>query len=94
MNARFPQFPALIDEVPTLATPWLGLFGDRDGSIPVDDVEQLRVALSDAPVDAEVVRYAEAEHGFFCDLRPSYAADAAADAWVRTLAWFERLDGP
>ena len=94
VNARFPQFPALIDEVPTLATPWLGLFGDRDGSIPVDDVEQLRVALSDAPVDAEVVRYAEADHGFFCDLRPSYAADAAADAWVRTLAWFERLDGP
>ena len=57
-------------------------------------VRTLGRALSDAPVDAEVVRYAEAEHGFFCDLRPSYAADAAADAWVRTLAWFERLDGP
>ena len=94
VNARFPQFPALIGEVPTLATPWLGLFGDRDGSIPIDDVERLRVALTDAPVDADVVRYPEAEHGFFCDLRPSYAPDAAADAWVRTLAWFERLDAP
>jgi carboxymethylenebutenolidase len=94
VNARFPQFPALVGEVPTLATPWLGLFGDRDGSIPVDDVEQLRAALVDAPVDTRVVRYAEAEHGFFCDLRPSYAADAAADAWVRTLAWFEHLDAP
>lgn len=94
VNARFPQFPALVGEVPTLATPWLGLFGDNDGSIPVDDVEQLRTALVDAPVDAAVVRYPEAEHGFFCDLRPSYAPDAAADAWVRTLAWFERLDPP
>jgi carboxymethylenebutenolidase len=94
VNARFPQFPALVGEVATLATPWLGLFGDQDGSIPIDDVEQLRAALVDAPVEAQVVRYAEAEHGFFCDLRPSYAADAAADAWVRTLAWFERLDAP
>ena len=94
VTARFPQFPALVGEIPALATPWLGLFGDRDGSIPVDDVEQLRTALVDAPVDTDVVRYPEAEHGFFCDLRPAYAPDAAADAWVRTLGWFERLDAP
>lgn len=92
VTARFPQFPALIGEAPELATPWLGLFGDRDGSIPVDDVEALRAVLVDAPVDTEIVRYADAEHGFFCDLRPAYAPDAAADAWTRTLAWFARLD--
>jgi carboxymethylenebutenolidase len=94
VTARFPQFPALVDEIPTLATPWLGLFGDRDGSIPVDDVEQLRDHLVDAPVDTDVVRYPDAEHGFFCDLRPAYAPDAAGDAWVRTLRWFDRLDAP
>ncbi len=92
VHARFPQFPALVDEVATLQTPWLGLFGDRDGSIPVDDVEQLRAALGAAPVDTDVVRYPDAGHGFFCDLRPAYAPDAAADAWIRALAWFERLD--
>jgi carboxymethylenebutenolidase len=93
VTARFPQFPALVGEAPELATPWLGLFGDRDGSIPVDDVEQLRAALADdAPVDTEIVRYPDAEHGFFSDLRPAYAPDAAADAWTRTLAWFERLE--
>ena len=92
VHARFPQFPALVDEVATLRTPWLGLFGDRDGSIPVEDVEELRAALVAAPVDTDVVRYPDAEHGFFCDLRPAYMADAAADAWVRTLAWFDRLD--
>ena len=37
----------------------------------------------------EVVRYAGAEHGFHCDVRPSYNAEAATDAWARTLAWFE-----
>jgi carboxymethylenebutenolidase len=88
VTARFPQFPALIDRAPQLQTPWLGLFGDLDASIPVDDVEQTRKALIDAPVDTEVVRYADAEHGFHCDARASYNAAAAADAWQRTLDWF------
>jgi carboxymethylenebutenolidase len=88
VTARFPQFPALAGHAPTLQTPWLGLFGDLDESIPADDVEQLRKALIDAPVDTDVIRYADAEHGFHCDARPAYNADAAADAWRRTLAWF------
>ena len=88
VTGRFPQFPPLIDRVGSLKTPWLGLFGDEDGSIPIDDVEQLRDALTSVGPDTEVVRYADAEHGFHCDVRESYHADAAADAWQRTLAWF------
>jgi len=72
VNARFPQFPALVGEVASLQTPWLGLFGDQDGSIPVDDVEQLRDALRRAPVETEIVRYPDAGHGFHCDQRPDY----------------------
>jgi carboxymethylenebutenolidase len=83
-------FDALIDEASTVRTPWLGLFGDEDSSIPVDDVEALRVALESAPVPAEVVRYPGAQHGFHCDARPDhYHADAAADGWRRTLAWLD-----
>jgi carboxymethylenebutenolidase len=89
VSARFPQFPPLIDRVGDLKTPWLGLFGDEDSSIPVEDVERLRQELDGADVPAEVVRYAGAEHGFHCDQRPSYHAEAATDAWARTLAWFE-----
>jgi carboxymethylenebutenolidase len=88
VTARFPQFPALIDQASTLQTPWLGLFGDQDTGIPIDDVETLRDALVEAPVDTEIVRYPDAEHGFHCDVRPSYDASAAADGWDRTLAWF------
>ena len=61
VTARFPQFPALIDEVPQLKTPWLGLFGDADESIPIGDVERLRAVLAEsANVDHEVVRYPDA----------------------------------
>jgi carboxymethylenebutenolidase len=88
VTARFPQFPALIEGAATMDTPWLGLFGDRDEGIPVADVEQLRKALTDAPVPAEIVRYADAEHGFHCDARDSYNATAATDAWGRTIEWF------
>ena len=89
VTSRRPASPALVGEAATLATPWLGLFGDADASIPVDDVEALRAALTSVPVDSDVVRYPDAEHGFHCDARPAYHPEAAADGWSRTLAWFD-----
>ncbi len=80
--------PALIDEAPTLQTPWLGLFGDLDQGIPVVGVEELRGGVGGAAVAAEVVRYADAEHGFHCDARDAYHEASAKDAWQRTLDWF------
>jgi carboxymethylenebutenolidase len=88
VTGRFPQFPPLVGEAHHLQTPWLGLFGDDDESIPVDDVEELRTALGGAPVATEVMRYPAAGHGFHCDVRPAFDADAAADGWNRTLSWF------
>ncbi|MGE3328157.1 MAG: dienelactone hydrolase family protein [Acidimicrobiia bacterium] len=82
-------FPSQVDEAPSLQAPWLGLYGDKDLGIPIDEVEQLRAAAATASVRTEVVRYPEAEHGFNCDRRPSYNAEAAADGWARMLAWFD-----
>ena len=91
VTARFPQFPALVDRAPRLETPWLGLFGDEDESIPVEDVERLRSALAPAPVDWDIVRYPDAGHGFHCEARPAhYHREAAADGWSRPLAWFAK----
>ena len=89
VSGRFVQFPPLVERVAELRTPWLGLFGDEDGSIPVDDVERLRAALESADRPTQVVRYAGAEHGFHCDARPSFDAEASSGAWARTLSWFE-----
>ena len=89
VSAGHLPFPPLIDEAATLRTPWLGLFGDEDASIAVADVERLREALTTAPVDAAVVRYPEAAHGFHCDVRADYHEPSARDAWSRALAWFD-----
>ena len=92
VEARFPQFPALVDRAEEMATPWMGFFGDQDASIPPEHVERIRSSLADAPVDHQVVQYADAGHGFFCNERDGYVAHAAHDAWSRTLDWFsERL---
>lgn len=82
--------PSLVELGPSLRVPWLGLYGDLDQGIPVEDVEALREAVAKAPVETEVVRYADAEHGFNCDQRPSYNPTAAKHAWHRTLDWFDR----
>ncbi len=82
-------FDSLIEEAPRLRAPWLGLFGDLDESIPVDDVERLRAAAASSDQVTEVVRYADAGHGFHCDQRESYHEPSARDAWSRTIAWFD-----
>ena len=72
-----------------LRTPWMGLYGDLDQGIPVDDVEQLRAVVAGASVPTEVVRYAEADHGFHCDERASFHPASSSDAWARTISFFD-----
>jgi len=82
--------PSLVELAPSLKTPWLGLYGDLDKGIPIEQVERLRGAVSRASVVAEIVRYPDADHGFNCNDRPAvFHPTAAADAWQRTLAWFD-----
>jgi carboxymethylenebutenolidase len=87
VTQRFPQFPSLIQRSDDLQTPWLGLFGARDESIPMADVDELKGALTTAPVDNEVVVYSDAGHGFHCDARDAFHEESAEDAWERTLEW-------
>jgi carboxymethylenebutenolidase len=87
-EGRFGMAP-MVELASNLQAPWLGLYGDADQGIPIDQVEQLRAAIRSAPVDTEIVRYPGAGHGFHCDMRADYHKDSALDAWQRTLDWFE-----
>ncbi len=64
-------------------------FGDKDHGIPIENVEKIKAAHPDIPV----YRYAEAEHGFHCDQRPSYHADSDKLSTERTLAFFKKHIG-
>ena len=65
-------------------------FGERDKTIPPEAIEKIRAAHP----QGEVFTYA-ADHGFNCDHRASFDADAAKRARERTLAFLARhLTGP
>ncbi|HUI59567.1 MAG TPA: dienelactone hydrolase family protein [Steroidobacteraceae bacterium] len=65
--------------------PVLYHFGLEDRSIPMSDVEQLRAAHPQG-----IFHQYPAGHGFNCDQRPSYNAEAAALARSRTLEFLAR----
>jgi carboxymethylenebutenolidase len=82
---------SLVDMAPDLQTPYLGIFGDHDPIIPVPEVEQIRAALRAARPETEVVRYADASHGFHEDDLPElYHEVSAIDAEARAFAWIDR----
>lgn len=83
--------PPLVELAPALASPWLGLYGERDQTIPLEQVQALAEAAGRAGVPTELVRYPDAGHGFHCDARPqAYHEAAARDGWSRTLDWLDR----
>ena len=67
----------------------LCLFGEKDGYIPLDQVETIKQALAKGGVRHDAVVYPGADHGFFCDQRDAYREDAASDAWTRVKQLFK-----
>lgn len=73
----------LLDQAPKVTCPLLLFFGDQDPFIPNDEVAKIKTTLEQLKKNAEVVVYAGAPHGFFCNERDSYRPEAAKDAWER-----------
>lgn len=63
-------------------------FGDKDQSIPMSDIEKVKLARSDVPIYVY-----SAGHGFNCDARPAYDAPSAKLALERTAAFFKQHIG-
>ena len=76
------------DALAPLQVPLLGIFGNEDRGIPLDQIRAFQAALKDAGKDATVLVYPGVGHAFFNDDRPSYDREAANDAWERTKAFF------
>jgi carboxymethylenebutenolidase len=71
--------------------PLLGLYGAKDPSIAVPDVQAAAAkARSKGHETVDIVVYPNAAHAFHADYRPSYVRDAAEDGWNRMLAWFHK----
>jgi carboxymethylenebutenolidase len=89
-EGRWKGVPAGLESGAQLRCPWLGLYGDKDRSITVEQVEQLRVVAAASGMPTSIVRYANAGHAFATDPgSATFVADAAADSWAHALGWFD-----
>lgn len=80
----------VLDLLPELKVPVLGLYGAADQGIAVADVEKVRDEAKRLHKEVEIVIYPDTPHGFNADYRPTYRAEAAKDGWNRMLAWFKQ----
>lgn len=83
---RTPKAP--LEYAASLNAPMLAFFGGKDAFIPATEVDAIRTRLRDLGKQAEVIVYEDADHGFFCDERPSYHPEAARDAWQKLSGFF------
>jgi carboxymethylenebutenolidase len=77
------ELPALVEIAGKLTSPWLGMYGSAGDEAGGAEVERLRDAAASAKVATDVVHYPGANHRFDAD------PGAAAEAWQRTLNWFD-----
>jgi len=77
--------PNVKPDLQNLRGPVLGIYAERDKSVPLATVHELeqKIKALDKPVETHI--YPGTDHAFFNDTRPEvYNAAAATDAWRRT----------
>jgi carboxymethylenebutenolidase len=87
-SAIWPKSPTQLAS--EMKAPVLGLYGEADQGIPVEQIEAMKAALAAAGKTAEFKIYPGAPHGFHADYRPSYRPEAAEAAWGEMQAWFKK----
>lgn len=74
-----------------LNAPLLLIFGENDRGVPPSSGIELEKQLRAMGKEVNAVVYGGADHAFFNDSRPEvYDAEAAGDAWMRTITLFRQ----
>src|SRR6185369_10844436 len=83
--------PKVKPDLPNLASPVLGIYAERDGSVTPQLVHELEGQLVKLGKSFEAHIYPDVGHAFFNDTRPEvYNSEAAADAWRRTIEFAKK----
>jgi len=78
------------DVVKDIKVPFLGLYGETDKNPTPEDAKKFGELLKAHNPNVEIVVYPGVGHAFHADYRPSYNAEAAANAWKRCVAFFKK----
>lgn len=78
--------PNVKPDLQNLTGPVLGIYAERDKSVPPVAVHELEQKIKAAGKTVETHIYPGTDHAFFNDTRPEvYNAEASQDAWQRTV---------
>ena len=75
------------DKLRSIEAPLLGLFGAEDRGIKVESVNAFEEALQRLRVEHEIHIYPDVGHAFANPTGNNYNAEAAEDAWARTVSF-------
>ncbi len=91
LRAAVPFYgpPPSVDEVKNIQAAVLAFYGERDQRI-TGSAPAIEAAMKANNKIYEKVIYPNAGHAFHNDTGPNYNAEAAKDAWAKTLAWFDK----
>jgi len=78
----------LVDQLPNLGAPLLGLFGKEDSYPSPEQVVELDEILTAHDKPHEFHSYDDAGHAFFAVDRPAYRVAAANDGWEQITTFF------
>ena len=83
--------PKVEPPLESLEAPVLGIYAERDQFVPPASVSALEAKLRSLGKTAEMHIYPNTDHAFFNDTRPEvYDAEAASDAWRRTISFLRQ----
>jgi carboxymethylenebutenolidase len=91
--APSPFNPGLLDRLKEVQAPLLFFWGGLDGFIKPEHVKMVTDGMRAANKPFASVEFSDADHGFFCNERASYNANAASEAWAVTLAYLNNHTG-
>lgn len=83
---KTPRHP--VDVAARLTTPVLGLYGAKDGSIPLDTVKKMEEVLAQGKSQSKFVIFENSGHAFHADYRPTFNEADAKKGWQLCLDWF------
>ena len=95
VGAAIPFYgqPVGAAEAQQISAPVLSFLGTQD-RISAANYEAMHDAFAANGIPNHFQLYEGAQHAFFNDTRDSYAPEAADDAWMRTLSWFDEYLSP
>lgn len=84
-----PMTAGLLDRAASLHAPQLFFWGGLDKHIGPEQRQAVTEAVNKAGKKFVNVEFSDADHGFFCDARPSFNRAAAQQAWSLTNAFLD-----